>query len=346
MKNRLKLTRTVTLTAATVLAVGLGFGLPAVADPAAPGAARSGPVASPEITTNKAAVAQFWTPERLRNAKPADLPAADPAKVREPGPAVAAGPTGRVQPQKAPPAARGESGGGSGPGFGATAAPWYGSTTSPPATTSGRVFFTNSSGVGYSCSGSTVNSDGKNLVFTAGHCVNPGNGGQWHSNWVFIPRYNNGNAPYGVWSARQLWSWTSWTQSGNRAYDFGAAVLNTNGSGQRVVNVVGGQGIEWNYPLVQFIYQFGYPVNTPFNGGSLQYCTGNTFNDGGFVGINCNMTEGASGGPWLDEFGGTYGYLDSVNSWVFWNANGVRYKWNGPYFGNEVRDLYNTIKNL
>ncbi|WP_462187866.1 MULTISPECIES: trypsin-like serine peptidase [unclassified Frankia] len=183
-------------------------------------------------------------------------------------------------------------------------------------------------------------------MFTAGHCVNSGGGGAWFTNWVFVPRYNNGNAPYGVWSARQLWSWSSWVQNANRSYDFGVAVLNTNASGQHIVNVVGGQGIEWNFPLVQYVYQFGYPARAPFNGLSLQYCSGTTYNDGGFVGINCNMTEGASGGPWLDDFDGTFGYLDSVNSWVFWDANGVRYKWNGPYFGNEVRDLYYATANL
>jgi hypothetical protein len=58
------------------------------------------------------------------------------------------------------------------------------------------------------------------------------------------------------------------------------------------------------------------------------------------------MTEGASGGPWLDDFNGTFGWLDSVNSWVFWNSAGVRFKWNGPYFGNNARDFYNTVAPL
>jgi hypothetical protein len=260
-----------------------------------------------------------------------------------PGPRV--GTPDRVGPQQLTP--KGQAGAtGAGPGFGSPAAPWYGSVTSPPAITSGRIFFTGADGGSYSCSGSTVNSAGKNLVFTAGHCVHGGKGGGWASNWVFVPRYNNGNAPYGTWSAQQLWSWTKWTQDGDRRYDFGVAVMRTDSVGRHIVNVVGGQGIEWNYPLAQYVYQFGYPSRAPFNGSTLQYCTGTTFNDGGNEGINCNMTEGASGGPWLDDLGGTFGWLDSVNSWVFWDANGVRYKWNGPYFGNELRDLYNTVANL
>lgn len=327
--------------AAFVLATGIAAIQPVSAQPAP---TTGGTSHGPSVVDARTA-SSYWTADRMRQARPVDV-AVSPAQARASTsvPAVKQGAPGRAAPHivkkqtKAP--------GGGGPGFGSTAAPWYGSVTSPPATTSGRVFFTGNDGLGYSCSGSTVNSGGKNLVWTAGHCVHPGGGGNWFTNWVFVPRYNNGNAPYGTWSARQLWSWTLWTQNGNRAFDFGVAVMHTNGSGQRIVNVVGGQGIEWNHPFSQYVYQFGYPARTPFNGGTLQYCTGTTYNDGGHEGINCNMTEGASGGPWLDDFNGTFGWLDSVNSWVFWDSNGVRYKWNGPYFGNAVRDLYNATANL
>jgi hypothetical protein len=101
-----------------------------------------------------------------------------------------------------------------------------------------------------------------------------------------------------------------------------------------------------NSPLSQYQFQFGYPTVAPFNGQLLTYCTGTSFNDGGHNGIYCNMTEGASGGPWLDGFNGTFGWLDSVNSWVSWNSAGVRFKWNGPYFGNNAADLFNNVANL
>jgi len=235
---------------------------------------------------------------------------------------------------------------------GSTAERWTGSRTSPPASTSGKIFFVGDDGLNYVCSGSTVNSGGKNLVYTAGHCVHGGGSSrQWYeeSTWVFAPAYDETSSnpsPYGMWTAGQLWSLTAWIQSGDRRYDIGVAVMQTDGSGRHIVNVVGGQGIEWNYPLVQFVYQFGYPQRSPFDGRTLQYCTGTTYDDGGNEGIDCNMTEGASGGPWLDDFDGTFGRLDSVNSWVFWNEGGVRYKWNGPYFGEASRNLFATVQNL
>ncbi|MBW6432465.1 peptidase [Actinoplanes hulinensis] len=310
---------------------------PAQADPAANAAVGVG--------VGVRTAASYWTTERMLNAKPVPVPeldAATDAKLSE-----QAGPQGRAGKVDGATGSMREQG----PirqlaDPGASAATWS-STSSPPGATSGKVFFVGADGGNYVCSGSTVNSGGKNLVFTAGHCVSNGSG-TWYNSapWTFVPGYNNGNAPYGRWTARQLWTRPAWHNGANRAEDIGAAVMSTNASGSRIVDWVGGQGIEWNYPLSQYQFQFGYPSRTPFNGQILKYCTGQSYNDGGHNGINCSMTEGASGGPWLDDFDGTFGRLDSVNSWVFWNSSGVRYKWNGPYFGNNARDFYNAIANL
>ncbi|GAA0441648.1 peptidase [Actinoplanes capillaceus] len=319
--------------------VGAALSAPAQADPAANAAIGVGVGASVRTA------AGYWTTERMLNAKPVPVPeldAAANAKLSQ-----QAGPQGRAG------KVDGAAGSTRGPGPiqqladpGASAATWS-STSSPPGATSGKVFFVGADGGNYVCSGSTVNSGGKNLVFTAGHCVSNGSG-TWYNSapWTFVPGYNNGSAPYGRWTARQLWTRPAWHNGANRAEDIGAAVMSTNASGSRIVDWVGGQGIEWNYPLSQYQFQFGYPSRTPFNGQILKYCTGQSYSDGGHNGINCNMTEGASGGPWLDDFDGTFGWLDSVNSWVFWNSSGVRYKWNGPYFGNNARDFYNHIANL
>jgi V8-like Glu-specific endopeptidase len=294
-----------------------------------------------------AAAGNYWTKERMQSARPVPLPVVDPVTNAQL--------TAHAKPQGAAGhvagAASKASAGTVAPLFdpGSTAAQWTGSNGTQPASTSGKIFFVGADGLNYVCSGSTINSGGKNLVFTAGHCVSNG-AGAWYNikPWIFVPAYNNGSAPYGQWTARALWTRTAWLNGANRAEDIGVGVMNTDpsGSGTKIVDRVGGQGIEWNYPLEQYIFQFGYPTRTPFNGATLQYCTGNTYNDSGFEGINCNMTEGASGGPWLDDFDGRFGRLDTVNSWVFWNGAGVRFKWNGPYFGNNARDLYNLVAAL
>ncbi|MBO3741441.1 trypsin-like serine peptidase [Actinoplanes flavus] len=319
--------------------VGAALAAPVEAAPA------SGSVGTSVAPAAARSAAGYWTAERMLSAKPVPVPkvdAATNAKLSEQ--AKPQGAAGKIN--GSAPFVQGQRSVTQLADPGSSAATWS-STTSPPGATSGKVFFVGADGGNYVCSGSTVNSGGKNLVFTAGHCVSNGSG-TWYNSapWVFVPGYNNGNAPYGQWTARQLWTRTAWHNGANRAEDIGAAVMFTNAAGTRIVDYVGGQGIEWNYPLSQYQFQFGYPSRTPFNGQILKYCTGQSYSDGGHNGINCNMTEGASGGPWLDDFDGTFGWLDSVNSWVFWNSSGVRYKWNGPYFGNNARDFYNTVANL
>jgi hypothetical protein len=79
------------------------------------------------------------------------------------------------------------------PALGPNGSPWWGSSTSAPATTTGKVFFTDHKGGNWVCSGSLVNSPAQNVVITAGHCVYGTAGGElpagetWHSNWVFGP---------------------------------------------------------------------------------------------------------------------------------------------------------------
>jgi V8-like Glu-specific endopeptidase len=238
------------------------------------------------------------------------------------------------------------------PDFGSTGQPWYGSSSQAPATTTGKVFFTDHTGGNWVCSGSLVNSTGQDLVITAGHCVYGTAGGEipagetWHSNWVFAPDYSNGYAPYGYWSAKQLWTLTTYINDDDEPDDVGAALLNTNSNGVKAVALLGGQGIAWNESSSQFVYDFGYPAASPFNGQTLQYCT----NDAGFGWLDdmeflpCNFTGGSSGGPWLMDFNGNWGYVNSVN-----DATGYFFypgQMGGLYFGNNVGNLYNTVASL
>jgi V8-like Glu-specific endopeptidase len=235
--------------------------------------------------------------------------------------------------------------------LGKTGSAWWGSRSLPPATTTGKVFFTDHTGGNWVCSGSLVNSVAKNVVITAGHCVYGTAGGElpagetWHSNWVFVPGYNNGSAPYGVWTAKQLWTMSNYVHSGDEQDDIGAAILNKNVNGQNAVSLLGGQGIAWNQNSTQYIYDFGYPAAAPFNGQTLQECDGWAgYNGWWWVNmemLNCNFTGGSSGGPWLMNFNGKWGYINSVN-----DANGYFLfggQMGGLYFGNNAGALYTTV---
>jgi hypothetical protein len=219
------------------------------------------------------------------------------------------------------------------------------------ARTSGKVYFTNTQdGYNYVCSATIVNSQGKDMVWTAGHCVHGGKGGNWHANWVFVPSYRNGWAPYGYWYASQLWTKTAWINSSELESDMGVAIVGTN-YGYHIVDYLGGQGITWNQSKHIAVTALGYPAASPYDGESLQACSGTTFPTWEFlwwssdlIGLhNCNLTGGSSGGGWLAFFDGQAGYLDGNNSFKYVNdANSIY----SPYFGDRAAGLYDTTKGL
>jgi hypothetical protein len=119
--------------------------------------------------------------------------------------------------------------------------------------------------------------------------------------------------------------------------------------------VVGSEGIEWNWPLSQYNYVFGYPGDgsPSFNGERLIYCHGQSyFGDpfGGLKQINCNQGHGSSGGPWLDDFDGSWGWADSVVSTGtgYFDAQGrfIVTTDIGPYFGNHAFTLWSNVRYL
>ncbi|MGG5173929.1 trypsin-like serine peptidase [Pseudarthrobacter sp. J1763] len=209
-----------------------------------------------------------------------------------------------------------------------------------PVKTIGKVFFT-LAGSNYVCSGNSVSSSNRSVVSTAGHCVNEGPGA-FATNWVFVPAYNNGSAPYGKWTAKALYTPSQWSGSGNMQYDTGFAVMNTL-NGKKLADVVGSSGIQFNQARGLTYKSFGYPAASPFNGETLKSCTGTATNDTinpqfNSQGIPCNMTGGSSGGPWFIGTSST-GYQNSINSYGY-GTNST--KMFGPYWGSVIQSTYSS----
>ena len=184
--------------------------------------------------------------------------------------------------------------------------------------TTGKVFFT-LGGVNYVCSGAATSSSNRDVVTTAGHCVNEGPGA-FATNWAFVPAYNNGSRPYGTWTARSLVTTSAWANQGDINYDGGFAVMNTL-NGAHLTDVVGGQGIGFNLARGLSYNAYGYPAAPPFNGETLKSCSGTASDDvwGGTQSqaITCDMTGGSSGGPWLTGSS----TINSVNSFGYNGLN-------------------------
>lgn len=274
-------------------------------------------------SVGSAGAAEYWTPERMASAIPGDV-LADKALARgnrSPAAAVEKGASTQISGK----AARGKT--------------TLHASESPVATI-GKVFFT-MGGSNYVCSGNSVASTNKSTVSTAGHCVNEGPGA-FATNFVFVPAYLNGAAPYGKWAARALYTTTQWSSAGDMQYDTGFAVVSPL-NGQNLSDVVGASGVQFNAARGLTYKSYGYPAATPFDGQSLISCTGPASDDPNnpqfnAQGIPCDMTGGSSGGPW---FIGTSsaGYQNSINSYGYGTRSTVMY---GPYWGSVIEQAYST----
>lgn len=211
-------------------------------------------------------------------------------------------------------------------------------TRATPVSHIGKVFFT-LGGQDYVCSGNALVSANESTVATAGHCVNEGPG-SYASRWIFVPAYVNGSAPYGEWTATDLYAPTQWTSQGDISYDTGFAIMSTLG-GRTLTDTVGASGVAFNQSRGLSYTAFGYPAASPFNGESLYSCSGRAtadpFGQSQSQGIPCNMTGGSSGGPWFT--GGSSGTQNSVNSFGY---NSVANTMFGPYWGSVIQSAYNA----
>ncbi|WP_327089682.1 hypothetical protein OIE66_03405 [Nonomuraea sp. NBC_01738] len=71
----------------------------------------------------------------------------------------------------------------------------------------GKVFFEGRDGNLYWCSGTSIQSQYRNLVATAGHCVYDIAGNdEMVSRWVFVPGYYQGKAPWGIYVGKQAFT--------------------------------------------------------------------------------------------------------------------------------------------
>lgn len=309
------------IAASALLASALMTAGPVQAAPSAGavGTAVAGATASHVQDESQAALDAYWTEDRMRGAKPANtINSGWAAEGRSIMPKA-----GQESITKAPRE----------PVVEARA------TAQAPVSRIGKVFFT-MNGQNYVCSGNSVQSGNQSTVATAGHCTHDLASG-WATNFVFVPAYSNGAAPYGKWTARSLHAATEWVSRNDINYDGAFAVVNTL-NGRTLSATVGASSIGFNMARNLTYSAYGYPAASPFNGERLYSCYGTASADriGGTQsqGIPCDMTGGSSGGPWFVGSGAA-GTQNSVNSFGYSTQKNVMY---GPYFGSSIQSAYST----
>jgi hypothetical protein len=208
----------------------------------------------------------------------------------------------------------------------------------------GKLFFTNG-GKTYQCSGTVVTAANESVVATAGHCVFDDETDTPNSSTMFIPGYDDGDMPYGIWDATRVLTTDQWMNGsrGDLRYDVGMVIVEQQ-EGRTIQDTLGSRGIAFRQNPAQSFDAYGYPADEPFDGGDLFHCaSGPGYVDPFFPNpapnaIGCDLTAGASGGAWTIQTAEGE-VVNSVNSYLYPAVPGVVF---GPYFGNIAEALYNV----
>lgn len=341
---------------------------------------------------DKAKLAEYWTPQRFAAAKPLPLPLAKPGakaqgqdvlRAPQPGEATSSaaqapakepvavieqlftpGPGAESLIRDATPTPQATGSFGAyytstrvSPLFDGAAAP-YSADRSYPYRTVGILFFS-INGDPYLCSAALIN---RRVIATAGHCVHSGEGGVsgFFSDWVFVPAYRDGTAPFLRWNWQQVTVTSTWATGGGgvpNAADYAMIVLadqalTPGGTPVRIGNYLGWLGWQTLDLFPNHTSKLGYPCNLD-RCGKMQNVTSQSFqrSENNNVEYGSDARGGSSGGPWVKNFsitaagGGTgqntdpnrvvgvtsYGYIDTApkvqgasipdSRWVaVWNA--------------------------
>jgi hypothetical protein len=268
----------------------------------------------------KRAIEDYWTPRRMREARPLEA-------IRSEGGAP------RVRrPEKEPlnhPAP-----------FESARVPDPGVY---PNTVHGKVFGRLPKLGGYTCSGTVVEAANRSTMITAGHCVTDHAYGGDATKLAFVPAYDRRARPFGTWVFDRLVTQRAWRRRSNFNFDLAGVELSPL-NGVLVQDAVGAIPVAPHLPVQQTYVASGYPVNradsevmwrctAPFDGFDPRPLP----NGPKPFAIGCDMGFGASGGGMTVD-----GALASVVSFGYKNHRHVSY---GPYFGRKLVEVYEKAAN-
>lgn len=166
----------------------------------------------------------------------------------------------------------------------------------------GALFFNDGAGNHY-CTASVVHTSKKNLLLTAAHCLYSARTHQWNSHTVFVPKYSQGNRPYGTWPVWLMVVDKRWIDRGDPDLDFGFAAVQVM-AGRRIADVVGSNQLLVDQDYTNKVMVIGYPSKANYPSDRPISCASRThrqakyqlrFDCGGFYG-------GTSGSPWMKDY--------------------------------------------
>ncbi|WP_222853989.1 trypsin-like serine peptidase [Fodinicola acaciae] len=199
----------------------------------------------------------------------------------------------------------------------------------------GGLFYHDVDG-GHFCTASVVDSPGRDMILTAAHCVY--SEGSPRSDIAFVPDYNAGQMPYGVWTPTNIVVDDRWKSNEDPDVDVAFVELAPN-NGRRIADVIGANELVFNADSDQIVRVTGYPSSqdapiTCVNRSSRLSASQLRFACAGFSG-------GTSGSPWQAAFdpatetGAIVGLIGGYEGGG--DTDDVSYS---PYFGDDIQLLY------
>ena len=142
------------------------------------------------------------------------------------------------------------------------------------------------------CTASVIHSPNGDLVITAAHCVSGTSVGV-----AFVPGYDGGAAPYGVWTVTRVYLDASWGSSSDPDDDVAFLRVSQAGSTVPIEDVTGAEQLETGTPARQLVEVIGYPDSSDEAIACRNWTTEPLpdqleFDCGGY-------SDGTSGGPFL-----------------------------------------------
>jgi hypothetical protein len=146
------------------------------------------------------------------------------------------------------------------------------------------------------CSGSVVNSPSGDLVITAAHCLD----GRRARQIAFVPGYDAGRKPYGVWPVRAMLRDDRWVSASDPDHDIAFLLVGRAGSSKPLQSLTGAEGL--GEPADnQRVLTIGYP-----DSGKRPVACVNVVRDADGtrpVEFDCGgYSVGTSGGPLIAAF--------------------------------------------
>jgi V8-like Glu-specific endopeptidase len=171
-----------------------------------------------------------------------------------------------------------------------------------PYLTVGVLFFNTPLG-DFTCSAAVI---AKRVILTAGQCVHSGEASGFYDDFLFVPAYRSGVAPFGVWDWHWVFTTSNWVNGRGRlpARDDFAMIVLRDRAGDRIGDVTGSLGFKTNRLRPNHVTILGYAGNLDngqwmhqVHAGTSKRSSNNT------VLYGSDMSAGSGGAPWIQNFG-------------------------------------------